>query len=118
MTEFFKKIADSKHFTNFITIVIVLAGIAVGIDTYGGFRAKHETILHIIDQIILWIFVGEIVVKVLAEGKKPWRYFLDPWNVFDFIIVVAKSIKQSPQSLDFFTFIYLSICFFSCVFSS
>jgi voltage-gated sodium channel len=33
--------------------------------------------------------VAEIVVKVGAEGSKPWRYFLDPWNVFDFIIVAA-----------------------------
>ena len=27
--------------------------------------------------------------KVLAEGKKPWRYFFDYWNVFDFLVVVA-----------------------------
>jgi voltage-gated sodium channel len=31
----------------------------------------------------------EVVVKMGAEGNKPWRYFSDPWNVFDFIIVVA-----------------------------
>jgi voltage-gated sodium channel len=24
-----------------------------------------------------------------AEGKRPWRYFFDPWNVFDFLIVAA-----------------------------
>ena len=41
------------------------------------------------DQVILWIFVVEIVIKMGAEGKQPWRYFADPWNVFDFIIVAV-----------------------------
>ena len=27
--------------------------------------------------------------KVLAEGKKPYKYFFDYWNVFDFLVVVA-----------------------------
>ena len=89
MQEFFKKIADSAWFQNSITIVILLAGVLVGLETYPGLVERHHAALHIGDQVILWIFVAEIVVKMAAEGKKPWRYFLDPWNVFDFIIVAA-----------------------------
>lgn len=89
MQEFLKKIADSNWFQNSITIVILLAGVLVGIETYPETAEKHHHTLHILDQIILWIFVLEIVVKMGAEGKRPWRYFLDPWNVFDFIIVAA-----------------------------
>jgi voltage-gated sodium channel len=89
MQEFFKKIAASAWFQNFITAVILLAGVLVGLETYPGLVERHHSALHIGDQIILWIFVVEIVVKMAAEGKKPWRYFLDPWNVFDFIIVAA-----------------------------
>lgn len=87
--EFFKKIADAAWFQNSITIVILLAGVLVGMETYPDFAERHHTVLHIGDQIILWIFVAEIVVKMLAEGKQPWRYFYDPWNVFDFVIVAA-----------------------------
>jgi len=87
--EFFKKIALSAWFQNFITAVILLAGVLVGIETYPAIVERHHTLLHIGDQIVLWIFVVEIVVKMAAEGKRPWRYFLDPWNVFDFIIVAA-----------------------------
>ena len=87
--EFFKKIADAAWFQNSITVVILLAGVLVGMETYPDFAERNHSILHIGDQIILWIFVAEIVVKMLAEGKKPWRYFYDPWNVFDFIIVAA-----------------------------
>lgn len=35
------------------------------------------------------IFVIEIVVKLIAEGRWPWRFFRDGWNVFDFLIVVV-----------------------------
>lgn len=89
MQEFLKKIADAAWFQNTITIVILLAGVLVGIETYPALVERHHGILHLGDQIILWIFVLEIVVKMGAEGNKPWRYFLDPWNVFDFIIVAA-----------------------------
>lgn len=89
MQTFFKNIAESKWFNNFITAVIILAGIIVGIQTYKDFAAQHEFTLHIFDQVILWIFVLEVIVKMLAEGKKPWRYFQDSWNVFDFLIVAV-----------------------------
>lgn len=89
MKEFLKKIADSNWFQTSITVVILLAGVLVGMETYPALVERHHHLIHVLDQIILWIFVLEIVVKMGAEGKRPWRYFLDPWNVFDFIIVAA-----------------------------
>ena len=35
------------------------------------------------------IFIIELVVKLLAEGRWPWRFFSDAWNVFDFLIVAV-----------------------------
>ena len=89
MQQTLRKIADANWFVNFVTAVILFAGVLVGIETYPSMVAKHGGMLHALNQIILWIFVAEIVVKMGAEGSKPWRYFLDPWNVFDFIIVAA-----------------------------
>ena len=85
----FKKVADAAWFQNTITFCILLAGIVVGIETYPSAVEAYGGPLHLINQIILWVFVAEIVVKVGAEGKKPWRYFYDPWNVFDFAIVAV-----------------------------
>jgi len=28
-------------------------------------------------------------LKILAGGSKPWQFFRDPWNVFDFVIVAV-----------------------------
>ncbi len=82
-----KNISDSKWFDNFITIIILLAGIVVGLQTSDYLSTQYEKTLLFIDQTILFIFVIEILVKVLAEAKRPWRYFYDSWHIFDFVIV-------------------------------
>lgn len=97
MQSLFKRVAEAKWFQNFITIVILFAGALVGVETYPEMVRQHGTVLHVLDQMVIWIFVAEVVVKMGAEGNKPWRYFLDPWNVFDFIIVAACFMPVGTQ---------------------
>lgn len=99
MVETLKQIAESNWFQTSITIVIILAGVLVGMETYPEFAHKYHTALHLADQIVLWIFVAEVVVKMGAEGSRPWRYFLDPWNVFDFVIVAACFLPFEGQAV-------------------
>ena len=97
MTAFFRATAESPKFQNFITAVILLAGVIVGVQTYPSVVASIGHILDFIDYTILGIFIVEIVVKMGAEGKRPWRYFLDPWNVFDFVIVAVCFMPVNAQ---------------------
>lgn len=97
MQRFCKQIADAAWFQNTITIVIILAGVLVGVETYQDFAARHNAVIHVLDQIIIWIFVAEVLVKMAAEGKRFHRYFTDPWNVFDFIIVAACFLPVDAQ---------------------
>ena len=83
----FQKIAEDKRFQNFITLTIVTAGLIIGMETSPYMAARFEHIFHVFDVVILGIFIVEIVIKIGAQGNKPWRYFFDPWNVFDFCIV-------------------------------
>ncbi|MBX3126574.1 MAG: ion transporter [Polyangiaceae bacterium] len=97
MAEYLRTIAESKRFQNFVTWVIIFAGVLVGVETYPGLVAQYGDTLHTLDKIVLGIFVVEILVKVGAEGNKPWRFFSDNWNVFDFIIVAAAFLPISSQ---------------------
>ncbi|MEM7609683.1 MAG: ion transporter [Myxococcota bacterium] len=97
MVEFCKRLTESNQFQNFITAVIIFAGILVGAETYPSFAERYHSVLHILDQIILWTFVAEIVLKTLAQGRRPWRYFYDGWNVFDFIIVAGAFLPFAAQ---------------------
>jgi voltage-gated sodium channel len=99
MSATLKLIAESSKFQNFITLVIVLAGVLVGVETYPSIHERHADLLHILDQLVLWIFVAEVAVKMGAEGKAPWRYFRDPWNVFDFVVVAASFLPFGGQTV-------------------
>lgn len=70
-------------------MVIVFAGIITGLETYPPLVAHFHDTLRVIDAIILAIFVVEIVLKIIACGRQPWRFFRDSWNIFDFVIVIV-----------------------------
>lgn len=89
MVELSKKITEAKWFQTFIILVILAAGVIVGLETYPGLMQTHGDLLHLLDHIVLYIFVLEIILKVIAKGSKPWEFFYDGWNVFDFIIVAV-----------------------------
>jgi voltage-gated sodium channel len=97
LTDLFRRTASSSWFQNAVTVVILLAGILVGVETYPALVERHAALLHLLDKVILGVFVIEITVKVGAEGARPWRYFKDPWNVFDFAIVVAAFMPVGSQ---------------------
>ncbi len=80
-------LAETAWFQNFITVTILAAGVVVGMETYPSMIQAYGEALHAANWIILAIFILEIVVKMGAHGSKPWRYFKDPWNIFDFTIV-------------------------------
>ena len=96
------RFVQGDAFSGFIIAVIVLAGVLVGVQTYdlapypdlSHYTLQPSTIalLDGVDVGILTIFVLEALVKIVAEGLEPWRYFVGPewrWNVFDFLIVLA-----------------------------
>ena len=70
-----RSLADSKWFNNFITLIILLAGIQAGITTDISIREDYATVISILDWIILTIFCIEVVMRVLSEGYHPFTYF-------------------------------------------
>jgi voltage-gated sodium channel len=97
MVEACRQIANAHWFSRFITLVILLAGVMVGAETYASVVERHGSTLHVLDMIIVSIFAAEVVIKMVAESPKPWRYFRDPWNVFDFCIVAIVFLPLETQ---------------------
>lgn len=99
MVDKFKMIANSSWFQNFVTFAILVAGVLVGIATYPEISKDYQHVLELLNTIVLIVFIIEIAVKIIAEGNKPWRYFKDPWNIFDFIIVAAAFLPFGGSSI-------------------
>lgn len=97
MSRLARSIAEASWFHYFITAVIVFAGALVGFETSPAVVQSHGATLHVLDRVILAIFVIEIVIKLAAEGRTPWRYFRDPFNCFDFGIVAVSLLPLGAQ---------------------
>jgi len=97
MKQMCARVAESKGFHRTIIIVILTAAVLVGLETSPALMAQYGETLHLLDKVVLVIFIGEIVIKMGAQGNRPWRYFRDGWNVFDFSIVVVCLLPMEGQ---------------------
>ena len=89
MKEQLAKFVDSNGFQYGILGVIMLGALLVGLETSLDLVASHGVLLHALDALVLWIFVVEAALKIARHGRHWYRYYSDPWNVFDFLIVVV-----------------------------
>jgi voltage-gated sodium channel len=99
MTERLKQITTSAAFGRLIIAAILLTGVLVGLETYPAFGPETVVgrIIAWAQDVILGLFVLEMVLKILACGKRPWRYFCQPWNVFDFVVVMICLLPLDAQ---------------------
>ncbi|MBX3651048.1 MAG: ion transporter [Burkholderiales bacterium] len=77
--------------TLIITLIIINAAI-LGLETSPAVMASWGGLLLPLDQAILAVFVIELALRIAAHG---WRFFRDPWSVFDFIVVVIALLPAS-----------------------
>ena len=68
-----RKVALDDTFNGFILIVIIIAGVLVGVQTYDGM--EFDPTVNLIDFIVLICFCVECLLKIFAEGLAPWRFW-------------------------------------------
>ena len=87
LTVISREITNNRYFNYFIFFLIFLSAVIIGIETYPGLASRYHALLSLTDRVIITLFTLEIALKIGSNGKRPWVYFSDPWNVFDFLIV-------------------------------
>ncbi len=97
MTEPLGRFVDSDPFQHGVLAVIVMAALLVGLETSRDLVARHGALLHGLDKVVLGIFILEAALKIGRHGRRWYRYFADPWNVFDFLIVVVCLLPVGGQ---------------------
>jgi voltage-gated sodium channel len=100
LVKFCKSITTTVVFARFIIFLIVRSGLLAGAETYPAFREGTAlgNLLQVVQNLILLLFFVEIVMKIIACGDKPWTFFLQPWNVFDFVIVAVCLLPLNMHS--------------------
>ncbi|MCZ4267562.1 ion transporter [Rhodobacteraceae bacterium G21628-S1] len=84
MIDRMKSVLDSDGFSRFITAVILLNAVTLGMETSDTIMARAGDLVLLIDKLCLVIFVLEIAAKLIVRRL---RFFVNGWNIFDFLIV-------------------------------
>src|ERR671914_1774724 len=82
-----RRIVDHPAFTAAVVAVILANALVLGLQTYPGIERDYGGALDLVNTLFLAFFVVEIGIRMAAYGRRPWRFFLDGWNVFDFLAV-------------------------------
>ncbi|MEU6861462.1 ion transporter [Glycomyces sp. NPDC046736] len=79
--------------------VIVVNGAALGAMTFPQLRGSAGGFLTWVDHVCLGFFIFEVIAGIISFGRRPWRYFGDGWNVFDFVIVTASFLPGVRENV-------------------
>lgn len=91
LVEFF----NGGIFNKFIVALILFNAALLGLETYPDIMKSYGKLLNRIDDVILYIFVGELLLKLIAYGP---RFFKDGWNVFDLFVVLISFVSDENEA--------------------
>ena len=75
-----------------LIVLIVVNAIILGVETNHELMQVVGPELLMIDHAILWIFIAELALLITARG---WRFFLDAWSLFDFLVVAIALVPAT-----------------------
>jgi voltage-gated sodium channel len=92
MTELLRRLLAHPRTERLILALIVLNAITLGLETDAAIMARWGDWLHLADKVFLSVFVAELLAKLWVQRL---RFFRDPWNLFDFIVVTIALLPAS-----------------------
>lgn len=79
-----------------VVLLILINSVVLFLDEFPSINRDYHKPLHIIDIICILYFIVEAAIKIGIHGYR--TYIRNPWNKFDFLIVLA----SLPALIDFF----------------
>ncbi len=90
-----RRLVDHPLTEKVVIALIVVNAITLGLETSPSVMEAYGGLLVAVDRLLLTIFVAELAARMVVRGP---RFFADPWNVFDFL-VVAIALLPATGSL-------------------
>jgi voltage-gated sodium channel len=97
-----RRIAGTRRFLALTFAVILANAVVIGLQTYDSVEREAGFVLDKLNAIFLTFFVVELTIRITAYGARPWRFFRDGWNVFDFAMtvpVLIPGVRESTTAL-------------------
>ncbi|NND91352.1 MAG: ion transporter [Granulosicoccus sp.] len=72
--------------------LILVNAVILGLETFPTLMKSHGRLLKGLDAAILGVFIVELTLRITAHG---WRFFRDPWSLFDFTVIAIALVPAS-----------------------
>jgi len=82
------RIVYSSQFELLIAFIILVNAVSLALLTMPEIEPETRNTLSELDKFALYIYLVELIMRLVSYGKRPWEFFRQGWNVFDFTIVV------------------------------
>jgi voltage-gated sodium channel len=89
------RLVESDAFQRTIISVIIFNAITLGLETSDAIVERSGGVLHVLDRMVVVIFVAELLLRLYAYR---WKFFRDPWSIFD-LFVVGLSLMPASGGL-------------------
>ena len=97
LTDLTQGLVDAPAFEYTIITIIILNGALLGLTTSPGLSERYGSWFSLGNQIALTIFIVEALLKMIASSPRVGGYFMDGWNIFDFLVIVFALIPATGQ---------------------
>jgi voltage-gated sodium channel len=82
------RIVYSSQFELVIAFIILVNAVSLALLTMPEIDPEVRKTLGELDRFALYIYLVELIMRLVSYGKRPWEFFRQGWNIFDFTIVV------------------------------
>jgi voltage-gated sodium channel len=86
------RVVESSWFDPLMLAIIAVNAVALGLETYDSIDTAIGRELQLANDVILGIFVVELLVRMAAYADRPRAFFRSGWNVFDFVVIAASFV--------------------------
>ena len=93
------RLVYSQPFELLIAFVILINATSLAILTMPDLDPNVKAACEQIDLICFSIYGTELVLRILSYGKKPWMFFKQGWNIFDFIVIAASPLLSGQTAV-------------------
>ena len=93
------RLVYSTQFELFISGVIIVNAVCLAILTMPNLSPETIALINNIDLVAYGVYVFELVLRLVSYGKKPWRFFKEGWNIFDFVVIGLTPFFQGQTAV-------------------
>ncbi len=92
------RVVDSNPFTVVVVATIAVNAVVLGLQTYDGVEDRWSSWLDLLNGACLAVFIVELLIRIGSYWPRPWQFFRNGWNIFDFVVVAAAFVPGVRQN--------------------